>query len=167
MEEELEIVSATKYEIGEVYSVAAGATPGTYILDLDLSINGIIDRCMYGSVPNDMHGAAPMVRQWLTDNPEFPIQPYVAPTAEEIRTMMPNLTARQLRLGLVRNGIPLSSVEAAIAALPDESERAEAEIEWQFASSYSRMHPLINAVGANLGLAPEQMDIMWLTATTI
>lgn len=81
------------------------------------------------------------------------------PTPEEKRAAMPNLTARQLRLGLNYLG-KLSEVAAAIAALPDE-ERSQATIEWDFASEFRRLHPLIVKLIPILGLTDEQVDPVW------
>ena len=79
---------------------------------------------------------------------------------------MPTLTSRQLRLGLVLNGISLSSVEAAIDAIEDETDREVARIEWEYATTFERSHPLVNQIGAALGLTPEQIDAMWTEAAT-
>ena len=46
----------------------------------------------------------------------------------------PVLTRRQLRLGLLANGITTAQVEAVIAAIPDEITRETAQIEWADAS---------------------------------
>ena len=80
---------------------------------------------------------------------------------------MPVLTSRQLRLGLVANGISLPSVEAAIDAIEDEADREVARIEWEYATTFERSHPLIEQVGSALGLTPEQIDDMWAEAATL
>lgn len=79
----------------------------------------------------------------------------------------PVLTARQLRLGLVANGISLSSVEAAIDAIEDPTDREVARIEWEYATTFERSHPLVNQIGAALGLTPEQIDDMWAEAAAL
>lgn len=84
-----------------------------------------------------------------------------APTPEETRAAMPPLTARQLRLGLVGGGFSLADVEATIDAIPDAQQKAVAQIEWEYAVQFERMHPLIEQVGSSLGLTPEQIDAMW------
>lgn len=78
-----------------------------------------------------------------------------------------NLTARQLRLGLITNGISTSTVDAAIAAIEDATEREIAQTEWEYASTFERTHPLITKVGLALGLTEEQIDAMWLSAATL
>lgn len=83
------------------------------------------------------------------------------PTPEEQRAQMPPISKRQLRLTLVRNGISLTDLDAAILAMGDE-----AVIEWQDASEYRRLHSLLNQVAAHLSLTQEQVDIMWKQALT-
>jgi len=80
---------------------------------------------------------------------------------------MPALTSRQLRLGLVLNGISLSSVEAAIDAIEDPTDREVARIEWEYASQFVRDHPLISQIGTAIGLTPAQIDTMWQEAQSL
>lgn len=77
------------------------------------------------------------------------------------------LSARQLRLGLVTNGIALSTVEGAIAEIEDAQGRAFAEIEWEYASEFHRDHHLIDQIGAVLDLTSEQIDDMWQSALAL
>ena len=93
--------------------------------------------------------------------------PLPPPTPEEIRAAMPPLTARQLRLGLIGGGFSLSQVGQAIDAIPDEQHKAVAEIEWQYAAQFERLHPLIEQVGTSIGLTPEQIDAMWEQALSL
>lgn len=79
----------------------------------------------------------------------------------------PPLTARQLRLGLIANGISLSAVDTAIANIEDATARASAQVEWEYASLFVRAHPLVDQIGAALGLAPEEIDAMWQGASTL
>ncbi|MNE05795.1 hypothetical protein D3C80_983690 [compost metagenome] len=76
------------------------------------------------------------------------------------------ITRRQLRLTLVRNGISLSSVEAAIAAMPDGLAKEEAQIEWADASTFNRIHPTLLLIAGALGLTEAQVDAMWAEAVT-
>ncbi len=89
---------------------------------------------------------------------------YVAPpelTPDEKRELMPVITKRQLRLTLVRNGISLAQVEAAIEAMPEGLPKQEAEIEWADASEFRRLHPTLLLVAQALNLSDEQVDVMW------
>lgn len=74
------------------------------------------------------------------------------------------ITRRQLRLTLVRNNIPLSSVETAIAAMPDGLAKEEAQIEWADAGEFRRQHPTLLLIAAALSLSEQQIDDMWSEA---
>ena len=74
------------------------------------------------------------------------------------------ITRRQLRLTLVRNGISLAGVEAAIAAMPDGLQKEEAQIEWANASTFNRGHPTLLLIASALGLTDAQIDAMWAEA---
>ena len=79
---------------------------------------------------------------------------------------LPSLTARQFKLGLVRNGISLASVEALLNAEADAAIREENLIEWSYATSFERSHPLVTSLSAALGLTAPQVDTMWANALT-
>lgn len=87
--------------------------------------------------------------------------------AEAKRASLPTLTPRQLRLGLVLNGIPLSLVDDAIASIGDEQERVTAQIEWEYAVAFERLHPFVVALAASLGLSPAEVDAMWSAAAEL
>lgn len=159
-------------ELKQVYEVKATATPGAYMIHCNvIDSEGEQYDCDYSSLPDDVFGLNPVIRQWLIDNEgTYEVIPYVPPAEKspaEKRLDMPSLSPRQLRLGLVRNGIALASVEAAIEAMPVGSAQDEARIEWEYAPAFRRMHPLISAVGSAVGLSDEQIDIMWQTAVDI
>jgi len=123
------------------------------------SIIAVIDGVQM-SVPDDMANRhRQMLVEWEAEGNT--IEPYVPPPAP-----LRPLTSRQLRLGLVTNGISLSSVEAAIDAIEDPTDREVALIEWEYATTFERSHPLVNQIGAALGLTPEQIDAMWTEAAT-
>lgn len=94
------------------------------------------------------------------------VAPYVPPTAEDLRASLPPLTARQLRLGLVNAGISLASVQAVIDAMPEGLDKDKAAIEWDYATTFDRLHPLIVSIGSALGLSPETIDTMWSSAAS-
>lgn len=171
MAEETEMESALPtptLALNEVYGVTATPEPGTYVVRCNVTdMDGDTDDCDYCSRPNDGFGINPMIREWLAANPEFPIDPYVPPTEEEKRQAMPPLTARQFRLGLVNANISPAQVTATIAAMPAGPDRDKAQIEWEFATTFNRMHPLIATVGAALGLTDVQIDAMWTAAVSL
>lgn len=119
---------------------------------------------------DDPHGLSPVIKHWIAVHPGFPIDPYVPPeplTPQEIREQMPSLTARQLRLGLVAGGYSPAQVTQVIDTMPDGTAKETAKIEWEYATTFNRMHPLIATIGAALGLNETQVGAMWLAAVNL
>lgn len=80
---------------------------------------------------------------------------------------LPAITARQFRLGLLDAGITPVAIDNAINNMTDELARARAQIEWEYATSFVRTHPLVATLSAALGLTPEQVDTMWAAAVNL
>jgi hypothetical protein len=81
---------------------------------------------------------------------------------------MPTITAAQLRLALLGMGMTGAQVEAAIDAMPGtDMQREAARIQWEYATTFLRQHPLVVALGAALGLTEAQIDDAWKEAATI
>lgn len=78
-------------------------------------------------------------------------------TTDETREYMQTLTARQLRLGLLSR---LDEVDGIIEASGDRA----LQIEWEYATTFERLHPAIISIGAALGMTPEEIDALWLDA---
>jgi hypothetical protein len=78
-----------------------------------------------------------------------------------------SVTARQLRLWMVRHGVALASVHDAIVAIPDERQRDETLVEWEFAPWIERTHPMLAPLAAVLGLSEEQVDAAFREASTL
>lgn len=153
--------------LNTVHGITATAESGVYMVNCNITdADGETDTD-YCSRPDDLFGINPAIRQWISDNPDFPIAPYVPPTAEEVRASMPALSARQLRLGLLNAGISPSTVTATIASMPAGADRDKAQIEWEFATTFNRMHPLIATVGGALGLNETQIDAMWAASVSL
>ncbi|MDX0487693.1 hypothetical protein GOC53_28465 [Sinorhizobium medicae] len=157
-------------EIMKITDTAEGG--GTYLLDVKILYEegGEPEEDQYLSRANDPYGINPQIRQWLSENPNAPVHAYEPPptaTDEEIREAMPRLTARQLRLGLLKNGFTQANVEAVLNAMPAGADKEAALIEWEYATEYKRTHPLIAMVGAALGLSDDQIDAMWAAAASL
>lgn len=77
------------------------------------------------------------------------------------------VSARQIRLWLIRNGVSLAQVDAAIAAIPDQQQREECRVEWEFAPYVERSHAMLLPLAAALGLTSEQVDDAFREAATL
>lgn len=75
-----------------------------------------------------------------------------------------SLTRRQLRLGLLDLGITDDDVVAQIEAIPDETAKATALIEWQDAQNYDFEHPLVVSLITAIGLDGISVSAAWLAA---
>lgn len=88
--------------------------------------------------------------------------------AEAVTNLMPQINGTQLRLALLGLGVTAAQVEAAIDAVPgDAVQRETARIQWEYATSFQRQHPLIATIGAALGMTEAQIDEAWLHAATL
>jgi hypothetical protein len=151
-----------------VYKVTSTQETGVYVINCNVTdTNGEKFDAVSTVRPEDPYGLTPTLLQWMAENPSFPIDPYQSPTVEQIREAMPSLSARQLRLGLLGNGFTLPQVAAVIEAMPDGPDKDTAQIEWEYATTFNRTHPLIAAVGGSLGLSDEQIDEMWAAAADL
>lgn len=77
------------------------------------------------------------------------------------------ITATQVRLWLVENDVSLANVEAAISSIEDPKVREKTRVQWEYAPYIERNHPLMNAIGAMLGMTGEQIDAAFLQASQI
>lgn len=91
-----------------------------------------------------------------------PIDEPEPPTPEQIRAAMPQLSPVQFRFLLLSIGFSGDDVNAAIAAIPDPVAQEKASIYWEYATYFERLNPLIDQIGALLGLTPEQIDAAWM-----
>jgi len=95
------------------------------------------------------------------------------PTAQEIedeyqrllsRAHIPaEVSMRQARMALEAVGM-LESVEEAMDALPPGPQKRLARIEWEYATSLRRDHPLVAQLQAALALTDEQVDELFVAA---
>lgn len=77
-----------------------------------------------------------------------------------------SVTKRQAFLALLTVGIRETDILAIIATMPD-SEREKAEIEFTYASSFERDHPLISIIGQSKGLKDKQLDQLFIQASKL
>lgn len=68
------------------------------------------------------------------------------------------------RKALILSGVSLASVDAAIAAIADETERALAATDWEYATEVRRHSPLTQSLGAAIGLTESQIDALFVAA---
>lgn len=89
--------------------------------------------------------------------------------AEEIdRAREPQtISARQIRLWLIANGISLATVDAAIAAIPDQTQREMTQVEWAYAPYVEKSHPMVISLASALGLDQSAVDAAFREAALL
>jgi hypothetical protein len=74
------------------------------------------------------------------------------------------VTRRQARQAMLLAGL-LDSVQAAIGAIPDTTQRRLAQIEWDDSQNFERQRPLLVSLATALGLTSAQLDQLFVTAS--
>lgn len=84
------------YHILEVYSITAGMTAGTFVVDLRYEFQGTEYRVAYPYNEDDPYGIlAAAIRQWLIDHEgEYTILPYIPPPPAPYLYMIETLWSR-------------------------------------------------------------------------
>jgi hypothetical protein len=95
-----------------------------------------------------------ITRVWVTNPPV-------------VASVPASISPRQIRLWFINNNIPLATVENAINGIEDVVLRETTKVEWEYSPYVERNHPMINNLGAILGLTPEQIDQAFITASVL
>lgn len=88
------------------------------------------------------------------------------PQVVQPATLDTAITAPQLRLWLLSQGVTGAMVGAQIATLPGPMKEVAA-IRWEYSTRFERADPLVALVGAALGMSPEQIDAGWIEASQL
>jgi hypothetical protein len=97
------------------------------------------------------------------------------PTMEEleaawaqVQRIQPPAESYQVRAWMIRGGLDPDLVPTIIAqVVPDGPQRKEALMRWDYAVRIPRDFPLVNVIGAQMGLTPEQIDAAWPEILTL
>lgn len=77
-----------------------------------------------------------------------------------------SVTMRQARLALLQYNL-LSQVDTAISNIEDEFEREQAKITWEYSTEVQRSHPMIENLGEQFRITTEQLDELFILASTL
>ena len=111
----------------------------------------------------------PKKDKWLL-LPEKPGDNYYWNSGQWIQYSTPvpeSISARQIRLWLINNGIQLSQVEQAIDSIENQITRETTRVEWEYAPYVERNHPMLIPLGQALGLTEQQIDAAFIEASNI
>lgn len=74
------------------------------------------------------------------------------------------LTARQLRIGMIRNNVSLTQVQNIINGIPNEKTKDEYQVYWEYSTTVNWSHPITQSLIAAVGLSQSNAAIMWMIA---
>jgi hypothetical protein len=78
-----------------------------------------------------------------------------------------SISARQIRLWLISNGVTLAQIDELINNIEDETQREYTRVEWEYAPYVERNHPMVAVFAQALGLSDEDIDNGFITAITL
>jgi len=111
----------------------------------------------------------PKIDQWVLLPPR-PSENHYWNNGEWVLITSPvpeSVSARQIRLWLINNGIQLSQVEDAINSIDDPIARETIKVEWEYAPYVERNHPMLVPLAQALGLTENQVDTAFIEAQYI
>lgn len=113
------------------------------------------------TLADNSDGNGIFIKRWAYDQPQ-PTPEQLAVAWDAIKDLPPPppaaISATQLRVWCIRHGIPLATIDAAIAAIPDPAQREEARVRWEYSTEVRRDFPLVLQLAAALGMTDAQVD---------
>lgn len=89
------------------------------------------------------------------------------PAGGSLSPVPASVSARQIRLWLVTNGISLATVDATIDSIADATTRDTVRVEWDYAPYVERSHRFLVPLAAALGLDEAGVDQAFREAATL
>lgn len=147
--------------------------PNTLLLDNGTIITGdtfstnLLAEAGFYTIRNDFPAQPANTTEDINSRVVVLDKPYVDINRTWILAVPPNISARQIRLWLLNNNIPLSNVDSAIDTISDNLLKEKTKVEWEYAPYIERNHPLIDSLGNYLGLNSSQIDQAFIEANTL
>lgn len=90
-------------------------------------------------------------------------------TVETLNSSIPGqrVSARQVRVWLIKNGISLDQIDLAISNIQDPFIRDITKIEWEYAPYIDRNHTMLSVLAQSLGLSQNTLDQAFMEASFI
>jgi hypothetical protein len=133
-------------------------------------VDGVTDPTLVTTVGNGWHiyWIGSDYSEYLTSCNNCNIIPRnTDPNTPSISNNYPKVSARQIRLWLIQNGINLQSVYDIINAIEDPALRDSVAVEWEYAPYVERSHPMLVPLAQALGLSEDQVNQAFREAINI
>lgn len=166
MENEIAAHEYTQEEIDKTY---ASALDSVHLINALLTVPEITVEEASSLNANVEHLKIIVARDYWTTQDLTPFTEAIAKSGSTVpkivRSLPKEVTMRQARLALLSVGI-LSEVNSAINSMPSP-QKEEAQIEWEYSNSLLRTNPLVLALGPALGMSSDQLDQLFVLASTL
>jgi hypothetical protein len=133
-------------------------------------VDGVTDPTLVTTVGNGWHiyWIGSDYSEYLTSCNNINIIPRnTDPNTPSVSNNYPKVSARQVRLWLIQNGISLQSVYDAINTIEDPSLRDSVAVEWEYAPYIERSHPMLVPLAQSLGLSESDIDRAFSEAVSL
>ena len=91
----------------------------------------------------------------------------LAPVVVEPVVVPASVSMKSARKALILAGIPMATINAAFDAIPDETQKELAKVDWEFSSVVRRDSPLVASMASALGLTDAEVDGLFVAASQI
>lgn len=81
-----------------------------------------------------------------------------------VKAVPQSVTMAQARKALILNGVTIAGINAVIGSIPDATQRALAETDWEYAGAVTRNSAMVLSIGAALGLTSDGVDDLFIQA---
>lgn len=76
------------------------------------------------------------------------------------------VSPRQMRVALITNGISLQDIEDVLNSLT-EPQQSIARVTWEYSIEFNRNNPILTGLAPMLGLTEQQVDDLFILASTL
>jgi hypothetical protein len=133
-------------------------------------VDGVTDPTLVTTVGNGWHVAwiGSDYNEYLISCNNYNIIPRNSdPNISTTNFNYPKISARQVRLWLLQNGISLDSVYQAINNIEDSTLRDSVIVEWEYAPYIERNHAMLVPLAQSLGLTESDIDRAFIEASNL
>jgi hypothetical protein len=121
-----------------------------------------------GIAVNVVLADSPLAENWVQSDIAAPGDLYDGEVFTKPGPAVPeSVSMAAARKALILGGVSLAAVDAAIDSITDSTERDLARTDWEYAASVRRHSPLVDSLGAAIGLTEAEIDALFIAAGSL
>ena len=118
-----------------------------------------------GIAVNVVLADSPLAENWVQSDIAAPGDLYDGEAFTKPGPAVPeSVSMAAARKALILGGVSLAAVDAAIDSITDSTERDLARTDWEYAATVRRHSPLVDSLGAAIGLTESEIDALFVAA---